>query len=228
MLITRRLRLNRKAFSSCCRQWASESFFMSLKGRRSLTSYLSLSLRFGAAEDVWHSDPVCQGQTDYLPRRSCDTSAEDHVTTMLNLPLRKYSSDKEPILFWAAWFSFLWAARLTEGYFPFGFVCVCLPLCVRKAADVHYCVKVNGFHSVVATQTAALGFNGRKVLWKQFSAGSSYWIVVALCTLWIVTVLEHARLLCSSSHCWFEVFSNVSALEGWGLEAPVCYCTGMT
>lgn len=32
------------------------------------------------------------------------------------------------------------------------------------AADVHYSVKVNIFHSVLAVQTTALGFNGHRIL----------------------------------------------------------------
>lgn len=63
--------------------------------------------------------------------------------------------------------------------------------------------------------------------------GGFCWIIVAVGTLWIVTLFKHAELLCSSFYCriwngskfqnhlYGEVHSNLCVQEGWGLGAPV-------
>lgn len=71
--------------------------------------------------------------------------------------------------------------------------------------------------------------------------GGFCWIIVAVGTLWIVTLFKHAELLCSSFYCriwngskfqnhlYGEVHSNLCVQEGWGLGscvAAVCLCTG--
>lgn len=62
--------------------------------------------------------------------------------------------------------------------------------------------------------------------------GSFCWIIVAVCTLWIVTLFKHAELLWSSSyrrvwngskwqsHFQRGVYSNWCVQEDWGLGAP--------